>query len=139
MSFANTRFRTAVHALAVIAFVPEEQASSDAIAASIATESSVVRRLLSQLRNAGLVLGAQGRSGGYRLSRSAKDISLRDVFVALEPEELFPMPERKPNPNCPIGSKIHSVLQEPLDAARANMEESLASTSLADVILRVQA
>ncbi len=60
MSFANTRFRTAVNALAVIADVPEEQASSDAIAASIATESSVVRRLLSQLRNAGLVQGVNG-------------------------------------------------------------------------------
>jgi Rrf2 family protein len=139
MSFANTRFRTAVHALAVIAYVPQEQATSDAIAASIATDASVVRRLLSQLRNAGLVQGAQGRSGGYLLARNAGDITLRDVFVALEPEELFPVPERKPNPDCPVGANIHSVLQAPLDAARQGLEDSLASTSLADVIRLVQA
>jgi Rrf2 family protein len=138
MSFANTRFRTAVHALAVIAYVPHELATSDAIAASIATDASVVRRLLSHLRNAGLVQGAQGRSGGYMLARNAGDITLRDVFVALEPEELFPPPERKPNPDCPVGANIHAVLQAPLDAARHGLEDSLASTSLADVIRLVQ-
>ena len=139
MSFANTRFRTAVHALAVIAYVPEKQATSDAIAASVATDASVVRRLLSQLRHAGLVQGAQGRAGGYQLAREAKDISLKDIFVALEPQELFPMPDRSPNPDCPVGANIHSVLQKPLDAARQGLEAALSATSLADVIRAVQA
>jgi Rrf2 family protein len=138
MSFANTRFRTAVHALAVIAYVPERQATSDTIAASVATDASVVRRLLSLLRQAGLVQAAQGRSGGYVLSRSPKAISLRDIFVALEPEEMFPLPDRIPNPDCPVGANIYAVLQTPLDAVRAGLEDKLAKTSLADVVNAVQ-
>jgi Rrf2 family protein len=138
MSFANTRFRTAVHALAVIAYVPEKQATSEVIAASVATDASVVRRLLSLLRQAGLVQAAEGRSGGYALSRSPKAISLKDIFAALEPEEMFPLPDRLPNPECPVGANIHLVLQVPLNAVRLGLEGTLAKTSLADVVKAVQ-
>lgn len=137
MSSANSRFRTALHALAVIAYVDDQQANSDRIAASVATDPSVVRRLLSSLREAGLVQAVEGRSGGYALGRSAARISLLDVYRAVGPETLFPLPERQPNPDCPVGARIHGVLNEPLDAAHAAMEQRLAATSLADVMERI--
>jgi Rrf2 family protein len=134
MSAANTRFRTAVHALAVIAYVPERQATSDTIAASVATDASVVRRLLSQLREAGLVEAVAGRAGGYALARPAARITLRDVFAAVAAEELFPLPDRAPNGACPVGSTIHDALEEPLAQARTALERGLAKTTLEDVL-----
>jgi Rrf2 family protein len=137
MSSSNSRFRTAVHALAVIAYVDQHQATSDQIAASVATDASVVRRLLSTLRDAGLVQAVEGRAGGYVLGRSANRISLLDVYRAVGPETLFAIPERKPNPSCPVGAQIHGVLDEPLDAAHAALEHRLGETSLADVMARM--
>jgi len=134
MPSTNSRFRTAVHALAVIAYVPERQATSDQIAASVATEASVVRRLLSRLRAARLVRAAEGRDGGYMLARPAEAISLQDIFDAVAPETLFPMPDRLPNPKCPVGAGIHSVLDRPLAEARQALGRQLAQTSLADIL-----
>jgi Rrf2 family protein len=134
MSIPNSRFRTAVHALAVIGYMPDQQARSDAIAASVATDSTVVRRLLSQLREAGLVIAVPGRSGGYALARPAHKITLRDVFEAVGADDLFPKPEREPNPGCPVGSTIHDALDKPLADARRAMELGLAKTTIADVL-----
>ena len=134
MPLPNSRFRTAVHALAVIACVPERQATSENIAASVATESSVVRKLLSSLRQAGLVHTVEGRAGGYALARPSTRISLRDVFEAVGTDNLFPLPERAPNESCPVGSTIHAALDEPLAAAQRALEARLGKTTLADVI-----
>jgi Rrf2 family protein len=134
MSASNSRFRTAVHALAVIAYVPEQQATSDKIAASVATDATVVRRLLSSLRAAGLVQAAEGRAGGYALARSPARISLKDVFEAVGADTLFPVPDRLPNPDCPVGANIHAVLDGPLADAQWALQKSLGKSSLADVM-----
>ena len=65
-----------------------------------------------------------------------KDITLYDIYKAVgsvdEAEGLFHFHEQ-PNPDCPVGRNIHKVLdQRLLDAQRA-MEESLRSTTLADI------
>lgn len=138
MSFSNSRFRTAVHALAVIAYVPELQATSDQIAASVATDASVVRRLLSTLRDAGLVQTVEGRAGGYALARPASKITLQDVFNAVAAENLFPLPDRLPNADCPVGSNIHAALDVPLASARQALERRLAQTSLADLLVTIR-
>ena len=62
--------------------------------------------------------------------------TLYDIYKAVgsvdEAEGLFHFHEQ-PNPDCPVGRNIHKVLdQRLLDAQRA-MEESLRSTTLADI------
>jgi len=134
MSQSNSRFRTAVHALAVISFLEGEPARSERIAASVATDATVVRRLLSLLRNNGLVSAAEGRHGGYVLARSSARITLLDIYRAVSADELFPMPDRRPNASCPVGRHIHRVLDAPLDAAHLALEQELAGTTLAEVM-----
>lgn len=43
-----------------------------------------LEQLFQQLRRAGLVESARGRSGGYRLGRPASDISVAEVMAAVE-------------------------------------------------------
>jgi len=138
MSSQHSRFRTAVHALMVIAYVPERQATSDRIAASVATDASVVRRLLSSLRQAGLVRASEGAAGGYTLARDPSAITLADIFAAVTADSLFPLPDRLPNPGCSVGAHIHRALDGPLDAAGAALSQALGKTSLDDVLARIQ-
>jgi Rrf2 family iron-sulfur cluster assembly transcriptional regulator len=40
--------------------------------------------ILSRLRDAGLILSIRGRGGGYRLAKPADEISMLEIFVAVE-------------------------------------------------------
>jgi DNA-binding IscR family transcriptional regulator len=104
------------------------------IATSVGTSGSVIRRILSDLCSAGLISGSAGRHGGYRLAKSPSKISLRDIFVAVETEEMFPSPSRAPSDVCPVGSKIQDALALPMKMARSDIERSLAKTILQDLM-----
>jgi Iron-dependent Transcriptional regulator len=71
--------RYALRALLYLAWLGE-RASAD----RISTEANVPRRLLASLSRAGLVESEQGRGGGSRLARPAREITLRDAVEAAE-------------------------------------------------------
>lgn len=86
---ANTRFATGVHAMVLLATEPEVLHTSDEIAARLETNAVVIRRAFAQLHHAGLIASHKGPTGGSRLSRPAKEITLADIYKALEPGDLF--------------------------------------------------
>lgn len=134
----STRFTVAVHALLCIAyFSPERKVTSGFIAGSIKVNPVVVRRTLGQLKEADLVTVEAG-VGGASLARSAAEITLLDVYRAVEStgEHLFNFHEN-PNPACPVGGNIHAVLDGELAAAQAALEDRLAQTSLADLYAKL--
>lgn len=139
MSIPHGRFKTAVHALAVVAYLPLREATSDKVAASVSTDPSAARRLLSMLRSAGLLHALEGRGGGYTLARPASEIHLDEVYRAVCDETVFPTPARIPNLGCPIGSRIYQVLETPVAAAEGALRRSLNETSLADLMRELKA
>ena len=81
----NTRGRYAVMAMADLA----RQAGGQAVPLSQISERqritiAYLEQLFQQLRRCGLVESARGRAGGYRLARSARDISVAEVMAAVE-------------------------------------------------------
>lgn len=72
----------AVVALATAA--PDERLSVRRIAADRAIPVRFLPQVMSDLVAAGLVEGLPGRTGGYRLARSAATISMLDVIEAVE-------------------------------------------------------
>lgn len=48
--------------------------------------AAYLEQLFLKLRRAGLVESARGRSGGYRLTKPAMDISVADIMAAVEEE-----------------------------------------------------
>lgn len=131
---ASCRFAVAVHTLAVLACRKEKAVSSDTLARSINTNPVVVRRLLCDLREAGLVQTQKGVSGGTLLTRPPESISLREVYEAVECSSGLVLPQQAPNPECPIGRRMELLLPEIFAQAQEAMAQSLAQRTLADLM-----
>jgi Rrf2 family protein len=129
----SSRFAVAVHALTHIAAFNGQPVTSGEIAKSANTNPSVIRRILAMLNDAGLTHAQLGQGGGALLARPAGEITLLDVYRAVESETLFAMHRSAPNPGCPIGHHIQPALASRLDRATDALERELGATTIADV------
>jgi Rrf2 family protein len=85
--------------------------------------------ILNGLRQASIVNSQRGSDGGYSLARSPEDISVADVFGAVE----GPLATRSPQRDDPSPPGNHSILPEVWRAVGANVDEVLRAVSLADL------
>ena len=65
------------------------RATSEQLAAMLATNPVVVRRTMAGLRRDGLVASESGQGGGWALARRLDDITLMDIYRALGEPALF--------------------------------------------------
>ena len=128
----------AVHVLTVLAYKDGDRVTSQFLAASVNTNPVIIRRLLLALQKARLVETRKGAGFGSRLSRSPGRVDLAQVYRAVEEEEPFTLPGRKPNEDCPVGQCIQSMLIQVFSSAEKAMERELSNTSLADILERVK-
>lgn len=128
---ANSLLASAVQALCVIAWRGAEGANAELLARSLDTNPVVVRRILKALERNGLVRLRPGRHGGVELSRSPADISLDEVYRAVEPKgALFVLRERG-NARCPVQRTMTVALPPVFRAADEAVADVLRQTSLA--------
>jgi len=133
----GSRFTIGVHIITAIDYFKDMgRVSSEFLAGSIGVNPVIVRTVISQLREAGIVQTQRGSSGA-ELAKPLGEISLYDVYQAVgsvdSEEGLFHFHEQ-PNPDCPVGRNIHKVLDRRLLDAQRALEEKLGSTTLADVV-----
>ena len=131
----SSRLPIAVHVLLCIEhFQGQYKTTSEFLAGSVNVNPVIIRKTLGQLKRAGLV-NVEAGVGGAQLARKPEEITLRDVFVAVEGEEetLFRFHEH-PNPECPVGRNVHGLLDARLDNARVAMEHSLEQVTLRDLL-----
>ena len=131
---SSSRFVVAIHALSVLARAAGKgPVCSNMIAQSVHTNPVVIRRLMSELEKAELVASTAGRSGGFTLARPAPQITLADVYKAVEDEAVFRMHKIDPAAECPVAAQLGKVLSPSLRAAESAMTSSLRLTTLDDV------
>ncbi len=133
----NSKFTIAVHILTMLANARNASLKSDYVAKSINTNPVVVRRIWANLVKAGLIVSRTGSSGGARLTREASEITLLDVYRAVETECLFPVQPNQPNQYCQIGKNIQGVLEEAIQNAQQKMERALVEVTIADILKSV--
>ena len=129
----------AAHALAWLALAGRQvrhALTSDEVAASVNTNPVVVRRCLGELRRAGLVGVRHGAGAGWWLARAAGEITLLDVYRAVEQKPLFGLHHGEPNLECPVGRGIRPALTEVYGGVERAVEHELGRTSIADVLER---
>ncbi len=132
----SSRFTLAIHIFACIdVFKDNYKVTSDFLAGSTNVNPVIVRKILGQLKTAGLVEVARG-SGGASIPKPLNEISFLDIYHAVEcveKGELFHFHEN-PNADCPVGRNIHVVLDDRLTRVQKAMEAELASITLEDII-----
>ena len=138
----SSRFTIATDMLIIIALEGKKtKVTSDFLAASVGVNPVIIRKTLSQLKNAELISVARG-TGGTEIIKDLNEITLLDVYQAVEclgkTGQLFSFHEN-PNPSCPIGSNIHAVLDQKLLDIQEAMENQLGQTSLAQVVADAEA
>ena len=132
----GSRFSIGVHIITAIDYFKDmDRVNSEFLAGSIGVNPVIVRTVISQLREAGIVQTRRGSSGAV-LTKRLDEITLYDIYKAVgsvdEAEGLFHFHEQ-PNPDCPVGRNIHKVLDRHLMDAQKAMEDRLKSTTLADI------
>ena len=132
----SSRFTLAVHILTCIkTFGDSNKVTSDFLASSTNVNPVIVRKILGQLKKANIVDVARG-SGGAVLARPKSEITFLDIYKAVDcvgNGELFHFHEN-PNPLCPVGRNIHTVLDSRLLKVQQAMENELSAITLKDVL-----
>ena len=131
----SSRFTIAIHMLACMeVFKDEYKITSDFLASSINVNPVIIRKILLQLKDAGLIEVKRG-PGGAAIAKPLNEITFFDVYRSvdcIEENILFHFHEN-PNPDCPVGKNIHQVLDNRLLRIQAAMERELKSITLADM------
>ena len=130
----SSRLPIAVHILlAIVEFEGKEKTTSTFLAGSVNVNPVIIRNTLGQLKAAGLVTVKAGE-GGASLAKEPKDITLMDIFDAVEKEEALFHFHENPNPECPVGKNVHIVLDNKLSAIQEALRKKMDSITLQDLI-----
>ena len=130
----DTKFSVALHILTMIS-EGKDILSSQALAESVGTNASYIRKVIALLKNAGLITSQQGKTG-YQLSKEPKDITLLEIYFATQEVShisLFQVHQNS-NPDCPVGKHIQGAVSPLFASAEAQLEKELAQQTLEDVI-----
>lgn len=131
----SSRFTLAVHIFACIdTFGNDHKVTSDFLAGSTNVNPVIIRKILGQLKGAGLIEVARG-TGGTTVARPLNEITFLDIYRAVEcveNGELFHFHEN-PSTVCPVGRNIHYILDDKLLRVQNALERELASITLADL------
>jgi Rrf2 family protein len=139
MSKSSSRFVVAVHVVTLLAHEEGRSLTSDYIAGSVNTNPVVIRRVLRLLAKSGVVRSAEGSGGGTSLARRANEITLADVFHVIEEGEMIGVPRKDPNPLCPVGRCVQTILGGHLGRFQKAFEREMKKVTVADILTEVRA
>ena len=111
--------------------------TSETLAAGIRTNPTVVRRLLAKLVEAGLVESFKGKSGGVKISKNAKTISLKDIYGAVSGKNLINTPDKEPHKSCAVSCSMKEILCGFAKGFESNSMNYLSKIKLSDFISKV--
>ncbi|AXQ79347.1 Rrf2 family transcriptional regulator [Streptococcus chenjunshii] len=130
----DTKFSVALHILTMVS-ESKETLSSQALAESVGTNASYIRKVIALLKNAGLMTSHQGRTG-YQLSKPPKEISLLEIYYATQEIDhisLFQV-HQNTNKECPVGKHMEGAMVPIFSSVEKQLEEVLAKQTLNHVI-----
>lgn len=116
--------------MTVLALRRDELCPSTVLARTVNTNPVVIRRLLLDLQEAGLVKTVLGPAGGAQLARSPARIRIGDIFRAIEEPPLFAAHRRKPSKACPVGCQIETVLARLFQRASRSLQREFDSITV---------
>ncbi|MBU3804192.1 MAG: Rrf2 family transcriptional regulator [Candidatus Cellulosilyticum pullistercoris] len=133
----STKVSDAVHTLVLIYLSDNQPLSSTDISVSIKTNPAYIRQLMAKLKTAGLLQSTRGQANPS-LTRPPKQITLLDVYRAMEGNKPLLHQDTHTNPECGIGVNVQLALRDCFDQVQHRAEMEMQSITLQEVIERYQ-
>lgn len=132
----TSKFTIALHIITAIDYFKDtEKVTSNFLAGSVGANPVIVRGVMGNLKEAGIIDISQGKSG-ITLVRPLEEITMYDIYEAVDcvsEEGLFHFHEN-PNANCPVGRNIHKSVDGRLLSVQRAMENELKGITLSEIV-----
>ncbi len=112
----------------------EQDTTSAQLAQSVNTSPSFVRRVLAKLSKAGLVRTATGQAGACWLGRTPSEITLLDIYRAVDAPKAFAIHGYEPEKHCQVSCRIKEALEGVLGKTQKSLEATLKRVTLSEVL-----
>ena len=136
----TSKFTIAVHIITAIDFFKDtEKVTSSFLAGSVGANPVIVRNVMGNLKEAGIIDISQGKSG-ITLAKKLDQITFYDIYKAVDcvnDEGLFHFHEN-PSMDCPVGRNIHKALDEELLDIQNAIENQMKSITVSKVVDRTR-
>ena len=134
MSVKSVQFTVAAHIMTALGYFKGQEISSAMLAESVNADPTFVRKSLSKLSKAGLIVTTRGKRGASGLTRSPKRITLLDIYRASGAPPTFAIHSYPVEKRCPISTNIKGCMSSVLKKAQESFENTLDGITLAEVV-----
>src|SRR6267154_2540052 len=138
MSATSVQFTVAAHIMAALGFFRGKEIPSATLAESVNADPTFVRKSLSKLSKAGLIVTTRGKNGASALTRLPEQITLLDIYRASAAPPTFAIHSYPVYRRCPISSNIKGCMSSVLKKAQDSFERSLAKITVADLVSQIR-
>ena len=138
MSLKNVQFAVATHLMVVLESRKNKETSSRLLAESVNANPTFVRKSLSKLAKAGLVVTRRGKAGASALARPATRITLLDIYRASGSPAAFATHSYPVESECIVSRNFKVCMSSVLSEVEEGFERSLSKITLAKLTRRVE-
>lgn len=131
----STKLSDALHVLAFLNLGAGQRLTSARIAESVKTNPAYIRQLLAALKRAGLVDSVRGQATPS-LTRAPEDITVRDVYRAVEGDKPLLHWDVNTNPECGVGIYVQQSIADFYGEIQTAAEEKMQQITLQDILDR---
>ncbi len=135
-SARSTRFPVGLHIMCILGLVKLRDGvvyvSSGWMSGSIDKNEAMIRQILGRLVNAGLATSMAGSRGGTIIGKPAEDITLLDIYKAVEDERIFGVHDG--NEECQIARYVEGYMEMFFEDAESQFECELRGVRLSDIV-----
>lgn len=133
----DQRLSSAIHILIALDYVGGFL-SSRQLAISLQSNPGFIRRIISQLSTAGLILTEKRKGGGSKLARDPGKITIGEIYLALGPNRIFKSFEKEPFKKCRVSCCIKSSLDRVYEDIESAMLNRMKKITLGEIIKKMK-
>ena len=138
MAATSVQFSVATHIMTALGFHYGTEVNSSTLAQSVNAEPTFVRKSLSKLAKAGLVVTTRGKNGACSLARPPEQITLWDVYAASEAPDVFAVHNYPVEKACPVSSNFKGCMSAIQVKTQRSLEQALSRTALSEIVADVR-
>ena len=129
----STKLSDTLHILVLLSLVTDQRLTSARIAESVKTNPAYIRQLMSALKAAGIISNTQGQANASLL-RSPDEITMLDVYHAVEGNKPLLHLDVDTNPECGVGINIQLAIADFYRDVQQVAEQKMNEITLQNII-----